>query len=408
MKGCSARDLRSAASALPRRAADLLRPLARDLPASRIRAVANAGMEREGVIPLWFGESDMETPTFIREAAKKALDQGHTFYTQNEGIPTARAAIAAYLTALHSVSVEPARVAVTASGMAAITVVMQALLDPGDNLVVHTPIWPNCRDAAHIIGAETRPVELQPTEAGWHLDLDRFLDQVDQRTRVLFFNSPNNPTGWVMSEEQQRAVLDFCRTRGIWLVADEVYDRIVYPDAAPDHRTHAPSFVAIAEPHDPVIAINSFSKSWCMTGWRMGWLTAPAEIVPTLGKIIEFNYSSVARFIQTAGITALEEGEDFITNSVARYRAGRDLVYERLAGIPRLRMSLPQGAFYAFFAVEGMADSLAFARRLLEETNVGLAPGSAFGPGGEGFLRLCFASRLETLSRAVDRLEAAL
>jgi aspartate/methionine/tyrosine aminotransferase len=373
-----------------------------ELPSSKIREVANLGIGRQDIIPLWFGESDLPTPDFIVAAAKRALDGGHTFYAANRGIPPLREALAKYLTNLHGVSVTADRVTVTASGMAAITVVTQALVDPGDNVVLTSPLWPNCRESVHIMGGETRVVELEMAEHGWTLDLDRVFDRVDARTRALFINSPSNPTGWMMPHDQQREILGYCRDRGIWIVADEVYNRIVY-----DGR-HAPSFISLAEPDDAVIAINSFSKSWCMTGWRLGWLVGPARLGPVFEKLIEFNFSCAVAFVQHAAIAAIEQGEPFIAESVTRYRHARDMVHERLSNLDRVRIALPKAAFYAFFAIDGMADSTAFAKGLVETHGVGLAPGTAFGPGGEGHLRLCFASAPATLSQALDRLEDAL
>ncbi len=375
-----------------------IRPRIDEVESSLIREVASRGMDSDDVLALWFGEGNVPTPKFIVEAAKRALDDGHVFYTDNPGIPPLRQALAAYLSGLYGVPMEVERISVTASGMSAITVAMQLLVEPGDNVVVTGPVWPNCVETVRIAGADPRIVQIELGEGGWSLDLDRLFDAVDENTRAFFINSPNNPTGWVMPEAQQREVLKFCRARGIWLIADEVYDRLVY------QGRHAPSYHTLAEPDDPVIIVNSFSKSWSMTGWRMGWMVTPARIGPSIGKLIEYNFSCVASFVQRAGIVAVEEGEPFIAELVERYRRGRDIVYQRLSGIERVRMALPEAAFYAFFAVDGMADSTDFAIRLLEEKRVGLAPGAAFGPGGEGHLRLCFAATEETLSESLGRI----
>lgn len=375
-----------------------IRPRIDEVQSSLIREVASHGMERDDVDALWFGEGDVPTPGFIVEAAKRALDEGHVFYTDNQGITPLRQALAGYITGLYDVPMDIERISVTASGMSAITVAMQLLVEPGDNVVVTGPVWPNCIETVRIAGADPRVVQIELGEDGWSLDLDRLFDAVDENTRAFFINSPNNPTGWVMPEEQQREVLEFCRARGIWLIADEVYDRLVY------EGRHAPSYHTLAAPDDPVIIINSFSKSWSMTGWRMGWMVAPARLDLTIGKLVEYNFSCVASFIQRAGITAVEEGEPFIAELVEHYRRGRNMVHQRLAGVDRVRVALPEAAFYSFFAVDGMADSTAFAIRLLEEKKVGLAPGAAFGPGGEGYLRLCFAAKEATLSRALDGL----
>ncbi len=374
-----------------------LRPRVARLPASKIREVADAGMGRSDLIPLWFGEPDVPTPAFICEAASRALQAGDTFYQPNAGIPELRAALAGYMNRLYRRQFEPENVIVSASAMNALMLVMQALVDPDDTVVTTTPAWPNLPAVPEILSGRIRSVPLSPGNAGWRLDLDRLFDACDRRTRVIFLNSPNNPTGWMMSAEQQRAVLAFARARGLWIVSDEVYARIVYD------RPVAPSFLEQALPDDRVIVVNSFSKSWAMTGWRLGWITAPAELGPTFEMLTEYNIAGPAGFIQRAGVVAVQEGEPFVTETVARYGAARALVIERLGAIPRLSLPTPAAAFYAFMRVDGLLDSLAFAKDLLSATGVGLAPGAAFGEGGEGHLRLCFAASLPTLERALDR-----
>ncbi len=379
-----------------------IRRLIAELPSSKIREVANFGSGMDGVIPLWFGEPDRPTPDFINRAAAAALDAGHTFYTLNRGIPELRAALAEYMTDLHGQPIDVNRVTVTASGMNAVAVIMQSLIDPGDNAVLVAPLWPNIAACVRIMDGEPRFVALRGKEPGWGLDLEQLFDAVDDRTRAIFINSPSNPTGWTLSGEDQRTVLDWCRARGIWLVADEVYDRIAYD------VPHAPSFLDFARPDDPLIRVNSFSKSWCMTGWRLGWVTAPEAFGGTMEKMNEYNVANAPSMAQHAGIVALREGEDFVRETVERYRLSRDLVFQRLAAFPRVSLSRPEAAFYAFFKVDGVDDSLALAKRLVREARVGLAPGIAFGPEGEGYLRLCFAAGADTLSEALDRLEPAL
>jgi aspartate/methionine/tyrosine aminotransferase len=379
-----------------------LRQRVENLTGSRIREVSDGAFGKSGLIALWFGESDRTTPDFITRAASAALTEGKTFYTPNRGIPELRQAIAEYVTRLRKHELGVDRVTVTASGVNAIMLVMQALAEPGDNVVIVTPLWPNCADAVYVLGAEPRRVALVPANDGWRLDLDRLFDACDARTRAIFVNSPGNPTGWLASEAEIAAILAFCRKRRIWAIGDEVYDRIVYD------RPYAPSFLDVAGPDDPVISINSFSKSWCMTGWRLGWVVAPAEFGEVLGKINEFNMSGATTFVQHAGVTAIREGDRFIAEIVGQYRQARDVVAQRLGGMGRVRLAYPQAAFYAFFQVDGMSDSLAFAKKLIGDTGVGLAPGIAFGPEGEGWLRLCFATSLSRLSEALDRLAPAL
>lgn len=387
------------------RTAHLPAPIRRtmsDFMPQHITEVSKLAFDDPKVIRLWYGESDLATPAFIRHAAAEALESGETRYTPTRGIPPLRQALADYLTGLYGVPVGIDRVTVTTSGMNAIMLAMQLALDAGDNAVMVTPLWPNGPAAAEMMGAEVRSVSLDLHQGGWHLDMERLLAAVDAKTRLVFVNSPNNPTGWVMTRDEQRILLDFCRERGIWLVADEVYGRLVY------EGSHAPSFLEIAGPDDPLIVVNSFSKAWAMTGWRVGWLVTPASIGDLIGEMIQYNVSCVTAFLQPACIAALREGEGFVAEMVAHCRRGRDIVCAHLARHPRVRFAVPEGAFYAFFAIEGMGASLPFAQRLVGETGVGLAPGSSFGASGEGCLRLCYARQPEALEEAMRRLERVL
>jgi aspartate aminotransferase len=374
-----------------------------DLRASRIAEISALGMGDPDVIPLWYGEGDLPTPEFIGAAANEAIRAGHTFYTYKAGLPELRQTLADYLTGLYGRPIGAERVAATSSGMTALMLVSQALIDAGDNLVIVAPVWPNIAAAVSIMGGEPRLVSLDPLpEGGWRLDPERLFAACDARTRGIFVNSPSNPTGWVISVEEIAVLLDFARRRGLWLIADEVYARIVYGNRA------APSFLAQAEPEDRVIAVNSFSKNWAMTGWRLGWMAMPADLLPTIEKLIEFNTSGSPTFLQHAGIVAVREGEAFIQSFVARCRAARDVAIDALRSYRRVEIVRPEGAFYAFPRVDGVTDSLAFAKRLLQQTKVGLAPGSAFGPMGEGYLRLCFARDPAQIAEAVERLRRLL
>lgn len=379
-----------------------IRPGIAALRGSRIREVANAGMGRPGIIPMWFGESDLPTPDFIREAAAEALRRGETFYTPNAGVPALREAIVRYMTRLYGRPIDIDRITVSASGMNAIMIALQALVDAGDNVVLVGPMWPNAADCVRVLGGEARFAILEPGNQGWRLDLDRLEALVDARTRAIFVNSPGNPTGWMMEAAEQQRLLDFARSRGLWIVADEVYARIVYD------RDVAPSFVSLAAPDDSVIVINSFSKAWCMTGWRLGWFTAPAALADTLQKLTEFNIAGPTSFAQWGGVAALDQGEEFIAAQRARLAQSRAIVVERLAKFRRVRFTPPAAAFYAFFAVEGLTDSVAACKRILDETGVGLAPGSAFGEAGEGHIRMCYAISPERVAEALDRLEPVL
>ena len=377
-----------------------LRPVVERMPFSKIGQVAMAGLGDPNVIPLWFGESDVTTPRFIAEAVTAALAAGHTFYTFKRGIPELRQAIARYLCALYATPVAAERIIVTSSGMSGIMFMCQALVEPGDNVVILSPVWPNISDAVTVMGGEARAVALDEAEdGGFRLDLARLMDACDARTRAIFVNSPGNPTGFIMSSEEQKALLAFARRRGFWLIADEVYSRIVF-----DGAQVAPSFLTVAAPEDRLVVINSFSKAWAMTGWRLGWLVAPKPIQDIADKIVEFNTSGAPTFLQHAAVTAIEKGEGFVAEMVERCRIGRDLLVPGLRRFRRVRVARPGGAFYAFARIDGVRDSLAFAKEILARAKVGVAPGAAFGLGGEGHLRCCFASAPARLEAALARL----
>jgi aspartate aminotransferase len=355
------------------------------------------------VVPLWFGEGDLVTPDFVRDAAAKGLQAGETFYTWQRGIPELRAALSAYTERLYGIKCPVDRLTVTTGGMQAILLSCQLLLDPGDNIVIVSPIWPNITSATKLVRGEPKYVALDRKPDGrWTLDLQKVFDAVDDRTRAIFVNSPGNPTGWTMSSDEQRALLDFAKSRGVWIMADEVYARLIYT------RPVAPSFLEQAGPDDPLIVLNSFSKPWAMTGWRVGWLTHPAHLGDQFAKLVQINTSGVPHFLQRGAIAALDKGDGFINEMVERCRAGGELVFQRLSAHPRITIARPEGAFYAFFAVDGVKDTMAFCKSLAKDYKVGLAPGEAFGSGGEGNVRLCFASGAERLSKGLDRIEAAI
>jgi aspartate aminotransferase len=387
-----------------------IRDAIRALQTSRIAQISALGlaMGDPAVIPLWYGEGDLPTPDFICRAATAALQDGHTFYTYKAGLPELRSTIAEYLSGLYARPVGAERVVVASSGMTALMLVAQTLIDAGDNLVIAAPVWPNIAAVVSIMGGEPRLVSLEPPHrggsggGGWRLDPERLFAACDAHTRGIFVNSPGNPTGWVITPEESAALLAFARRRGLWLIADEVYARIVYGNRA------APSFLDQAEPEDRLIVVNSFSKSWAMTGWRLGWLTVPPDLLPDMEKLVEFNTSGSPTFLQHAGIVAIRQGEAFIADLVARCRAARDIAIDTLQACRRVEVARPEGAFYAFFRVDGVADSLAFAAEILRRTKVGMAPGSAFGPMGEGYLRLCFARDPAQIAAAVDRLRPLL
>lgn len=374
------------------------------LPGSKIREVANAGLGRDDVLAFWFGESDEPTPAAVCDAAARSLAAGETFYSHNLGLPALREALAAYLSALHR-PVGAGRIAVTSSGVTALMIAAQLLLEPGDEVVAVVPVWPNLTAQPAILGASVVRVPLRPQDGRWGLDLQRLLDAVTPRTRALVLNAPNNPTGWTLSADEQRAILEHCRRTGTWIVADEVYSRVWFGTG----RRAAPSFLDMAEPEERLLVAHSFSKSFLMTGWRLGCLVAPAALTETVGKLVEFNSSCAPVFVQRGGLVALAIADDVVPALVQRWRACRDTLVGALAALPGVTVASPPAGLYAFFRVEGQDDSLAFAKRLVAEHGLGLAPGVAFGDEGEGWLRWCFASRDPgRLRHGVQRLAAAL
>ncbi len=378
------------------------------LPGSKIREVANVALEvglgRSDVLPFWFGESDEVTPEPIRQAAAESLARGETFYSHNLGLPELREAIAAYASALHG-PVDVGRIAVTSSGVTALMLAMQMLLDAGDEVVAVVPVWPNLTAQPAILGARVTRVPLRPDASGaWRLDLTELLAAVTPATRVLLVNAPNNPTGWTLTRAEQQRILAHCRSTGTWLVADEVYERLFFGGAPA-----APSFLDIATADDRLVVAHSFSKSFLMTGWRLGWLVLPQGHMDTMGKLLEFNSSCAPVFVQRGGLAALAMADGFVPGLVARLQACRDTLVPGLQALRGVTLASPPGGLYAFFRLEGENDSLALAMRLVAEHGLGLAPGAAFGDEGEGWLRWCFASRDPArLQQGLARLAGAL
>ena len=373
------------------------------LPASKIREVANAGIGRSDVLAFWFGESDEVTPEAVRHAAAQSLNDGETFYAHNLGLPELRQALATYCSALHG-SVDVERIAVTSSGVNALMLAMQLLAGAGDEVVAVVPLWPNLTAQAEIMGATVRRVALRPQQGRWTLDLDTLRAAVTPATRVLLLNAPNNPTGWTLTREEQQAILAHCRGTGTWIVADEVYERLHFGAGSA-----APSFLDIASDEDRLVVAHSFSKSFLMTGWRLGWLVLPRGHMDAIGKLIEFNTSCAPVFVQRGALAALQLAPDFVPGLVQRLRGCRDRLLPQLAALPGVEVASPPGGMYAFFRVQGRDDSLAFAKQLVQQHGLGLAPGVAFGDEGEGWLRWCFASRdPQRLDAGVQRLARAL
>jgi aspartate/methionine/tyrosine aminotransferase len=379
-----------------------MRQAIHDLQASKIREVANAGLGRDDVLAFWFGESDEVTPEPVRQAAIESLQRGETFYAHNLGLPELRSAVARYTSALHT-AVDASRIAITSGGVNALMLAVQALVDAGDEVVAITPVWPNLVAQPAIMGADVRCVALRPVDGAWTLDLDALRGAVTPRTRLLIVNAPNNPTGWTLTRDEQQAILDHCRVTGTWILADEVYERLYFEPTA---NGCAPSFLDLAAPDDRLVVAHSFSKSFLMTGWRLGWLVVPPSLIEGIGKLIEFNTSCASVFTQRAGIAALAHGDQITPRVVAHLKACRDVLVPLLADLPGVQVAPARGGMYAFFRLEGFGDSLDVAKRLVAEAGLGLAPGNAFGPEAQGWLRWCFASRdPQRLIQGVERLE---
>ena len=420
-----------------------MRSVIQNLEESKIREVANAGMGRSDVLAFWFGESDEVTPDFIRQAAIDSLQGGETFYSHNLGLPELRCAIADYMTGLHGPlhgPIDAGRLAVTSGGVNALMLAVQALVDAGDEVVAVTPVWPNLMAQPVILGARLTCVSLKPVHGSWVLDMAALLAAITPRTKLLIVNSPNNPTGWTLTRAEQQTILDHCRKTGTWILADEVYERLYYeadthndpapgspkPDAplrgeaqsASGGAACAPSFLDVARPDDRLLVVHSFSKSFLMTGWRLGWLVMPPAMTHHMGKLIEFNTSCAPVFVQRAGLMALQRTADMTPRVVAHLKLCRDTLVPLLQALPGVQVTAARGGMYAFFKLAGHDDSLATAKRLVVEAGLGLAPGEAFIPQAsryesagsneaKGWLRWCFAAKdPQRLVQGVERLKS--
>ena len=389
---------------------DHVRPEVRALPTSGIVEVFDYGRNRQGLIPLWVGEGDLPTPGFICDAAAAALAAGETFYTYQAGIPDLRSAIAGYMEAHYGRPFEggrfgPERFFATVGGMHALQIAVRLVAGTGDEVLVPTPAWPNFGGA--LVAAGAAPVECPMRFEGeadhgrWRIAVEDLEAALTPRTRALIVNSPSNPTGWTATHGELEGLLAFARANGLWIVADEIYGRFFH---GPGPR--APSFHDVMRADDRVLFAQTFSKNWAMTGWRIGWLEAPPELGPAIENLVQYSTSGVPVATQRAAVAAIAGGEDLIRTQVERARANRDLLAAALRGTGRLRCALPDGAFYLFCGFDGVTDSRALALRLVDEAGVGVAPGSAFGAIGEGFVRLCYARRTEDVVEVGRRIAA--
>ena len=364
---------------------------------SLIRQIGNTAEQVEKPYKLYFGESDMQTPEFICQAATEAMKQGHTFYTPTAGYLDLRKAIVEKFQQVHGVRYEPTEVICTAGAVMAISHAIHALVEPGDNVVIVEPGWPVFASILTMIGAQGRAAALRRSNGGFELDMDHLKSVIDSRTRMLIVNSPSNPTGWIISEGEQRALLALAAKHDFVILADEVYDRIVFD------RPVAPSFATVAPDKENLVVINSFSKTYNMTGWRLGYALSNERLIKLMTKMQEFVVSNPAAMVQRAGIVALKDGDPYVKEIRELYAKQRQLVMDTLRNVPNLSLPDPMGGFYAFPEVRGLKDSLSFAKKMLLETGVGMAPGIAFGPAGEGYMRMCFAASDKVLVPALER-----
>src|SRR5882672_10417006 len=375
-----------------------------NVPHSRIRELAEVAMSMDGVLRLYFGESNLPTPDYIKQAAAKAMADGYTFYTENAGLPSLRRAVARHYQNWHGVELDPdSEIVITASGVQALNVGIRCMLDPGDEALVLTPAWPN---GSSIIGmANADAIQIPHPLCGdrYAIDFDALERAVTSRTRLLLYTSPSNPLGWVATVDEQRRLLEFCRRHRLWLLADEVYDRLYYAGAQLGEPV--PSILRLATRDDAVVVVHSFSKSYCMTGWRVGWLVARCDLALKATQLNEFIISHAPSFAQKAAEAALSDGEGELVRMLGRLKTNRDFCLAALQRMPGVTVPKPDGAFYLFPKIEGLGDSFQFCRRLLEQERVGLAPGVAFGAGGEGSIRICFAADGSVLEPAMERLE---
>ena len=375
-----------------------LSPRSLRAPESGIVEIVNHAREREGLIPLWVGEGDLPTPEFIARAASDALLRGETFYTWQRGIPELRAALSRYYARRFGTALPAEHFYVVGSGMQAITLAIQALVSPGDDMVYLTPAWPNFAAAAELSGANAIAVPLDFAGGRWQVDLDRVEAAITPKTRVLFVNTPSNPTGWTATREDLANLLAIARRHDLWIMADEIYALYHYAGG------RAPSFLDVMEEGDRVVFVNSFSKNWSMTGWRVGWIVAPPEIGQVLENLIQYSTSGVPQFLQQGAIVALDEGDAFVQANIDKAAKNRDVFCDALIATNRVETLKPDGALYAFLKIDGVTDSRLTALDIVDRTNVGLAPGTAFGPGGELFMRACFLRDPKDVAEAADRL----
>lgn len=375
-----------------------LNPTSANVPESGIVALVNYARDKEGIIPLWVGEGDLPTPDFISDACCASLKRGETFYTWQRGIPQLRQSLADYHARLFNRPFESENFFVIGSGMQAIKIALEAVGGAGKEMIYFSPAWPNFKAAAEIAYVAPVSVPLKLEDTKWVLDMDAVRSAITPNTRAIFVNTPSNPTGWCASADEIKALIEISRQKNIWIIADEIYTQFHYSEG------HAPSFMDYTDANDKVIYVNSFSKNWSMTGWRVGWIHAPEEIGQVLENLIQYSTSGVSHFMQQGAVAALNKGDDYLNSQIERAIKARDIFCDALLSTGRVKMAKPEGAFYAFFQIDGVGDTMSEAFKIVDEANVGLAPGSAFGEDGNDYFRACFHRRLEDVEEAASRL----
>jgi aspartate/methionine/tyrosine aminotransferase len=374
-----------------------LRPEVLNVLESPMVQIATVAEAMPGSLKLCYGESDMPTPAFICDAATDAMRAGHTFYTHTAGYLELREAIAAKILALQGVTYRGSEIMATVGATAAIFTAIRAVVGPGDNAIVISPTYAIFKNAVIMTGAEPRAIALARDGRRFCLDLDRVRRSIDPQTRMLIVNSPSNPTGWMITVDEQKALVEMAERHDLMILSDEVYERLSFD------LPLAPSFARVAASKDRLVVVNSFSKTYNMTGWRLGWAQSSERVIKQMYKAAEFITSNPAAMVQQAGIVALRDGESYVAELRQHYARRRAQVRDALRAIPRIELAEPEGAFYAFFRIEGLTDSTAFTSRLVRETGLALTPGVAFGDGGEGYVRMCFAASEETVTQALER-----
>ena len=376
-----------------------LRPEILGVAESPMVVIATIAESMPGSLKLCYGESDLPTPAFICDALDVAARHGHTFYTHTAGCTELRETIAASIERLHGVRYDVSEIMATVGGSMAIFATVRAFIGAGDNAVIVSPAYAIYANSIRLCGGEPRFAPLAFGSGRFTLDLDRVARAIDPQTRMLIINSPSNPTGWVITPEEQRALIALAERHNLVILADEVYERLVYSGAPV-----APSFASLVANRDRLVVVNSFSKTYNMTGWRLGWAQSSTRIIRALYKAIEFMTSNPTAMVQQAGIAALREGDAHVESLRAHYHRQRDRVAQALQSIDGVTLAEPHGSFFAFAQVDGITDTAAFTEALVRETGLALAPGAGFGDDGEGFVRICFASSDAVVADAMHRL----